>query len=260
VLGDEGLDIGPWEKAQLGSSLSPPYKIKLETFEGPLDLLLYLIKKEQVSIYDIPIARITEQYLDYLRMMEELDIAVASEFLVMAATLIYIKSKMLLPPDPLTEDLEEADDPRRPLVEQLIEHQKYKVAAEMLWSRAELEQGIFTRGPLETDETNPEIAATVFDLFKSFLQVMERLKERQEITIAREEITLAEKMSEMRALLKVSDRIDVTSLFESARTVRELLILFLAVLELVKQAVIRLMQIERFGRIVAIRRDENAII
>src|SRR6185369_14106338 len=106
------------------------YKVKLSMFEGPLDLLLYLIRKEEVSIYDIPIARLTEQYLEYLRLMEELDVGVAGEFLVMAATLIHIKTKMLLPRDPLAPgDADELEDPRRELVERLLEHQRYKAVA-----------------------------------------------------------------------------------------------------------------------------------
>src|SRR5262245_5459477 len=114
------------------------YKVKLEVFEGPLDLLLYLIKKEEVSIYDIPIARITEQYLDYVRAMQELDIGVAGEFLVMAATLIHIKTQMLLPRDP--DALEgESEDPRNELVYQLLEHQKFKGAANVLHQRAMME-------------------------------------------------------------------------------------------------------------------------
>jgi segregation and condensation protein A len=234
-------------------SSTSAYKVKLEVFEGPLDLLLFLIKKEEVSIYDIPIARITEQYLDYLRLMEDLDIAVASDFLVMAAMLIYIKSKMLLPPGPTAAGEEEVEDPRQELVQRLLEYQKYKAAAEMLWSKAEVEQGVFTRGPVETDEANPEIAATTFDLFQAFMGMMDRLKERKELVIARDEITTAEKIAEIQTLLQANARVDVTALFESARTRRELLTLFLAVLELVKEMVIRLLQTERFGRIIAVK-------
>jgi segregation and condensation protein A len=238
---------------ELPSSSSSAYKVKLEVFEGPLDLLLFLIKKEQVSIYDIPIARITEQYLEYLRVMEELDIAVAGDFLVMAAMLIYIKSKMLLPPDPTAEGEEEIEDPRQELVQRLLEYQKYKAAAEVLWSKAEVEQGVFTRGLIETDESNPEISATTFDLFKAFLRTMERLKARREMVIVRDEITTAEKIAEIQKLLSASDRLDITELFETARTRRELLTMFLAVLELVKEMVIRLLQTERFGQIIAVK-------
>lgn len=249
-----------WE-AEPDREPSQRYTVKLDIFEGPLDLLLHLIKKEQVSIYDIPIARITEQYLEYLRRMEELDLTIASEYLVMAATLIYIKSKMLLPRDPAQmTDAEDEEDPRRELVQRLLEYQKYKAAAELLWSRAEREQAVFTRGPLETDDANPEVNVTLFDLFRAFQRAMERLKERQELIIAREEITMAEKIAELRVLLEREERLDITALFEAARSRRELLILFLAVLELVRAAVIRLVQTERFGRILALRAHASAEI
>ncbi len=227
------------------------YTVKLEIFEGPLDLLLHLIKKEQVSIYDIPIARITEQYLDYLRRMEALDLTIASDYLVMAATLIYIKSKMLLPTPVFADDVEE-EDPRRELVQRLLEYQRYKAAAEFLWSRAEREHAAFPRGRLETDDANPEVNATVFDLLRAFQRTLERLRQRQELVIAREEITMAEKIAELRALLRERRRVDITALFETARSRREALILFLAVLELVRIALIRLVQTERFGRILGL--------
>src|SRR5262245_50489134 len=134
---------------------SDSYRVKLEIFEGPLDLLLYLIKKDEIDIYDIPIARITEQYLAYLELMQELDIAVAGDFLVMASTLIYIKSKTLLPPEPKLDGEEDlGDDPRAELVERLLEYQKFKSAAQMLYSRGEIESACYTRGPLETDSSN----------------------------------------------------------------------------------------------------------
>ena len=127
-------------------------KLVLGEFAGPLDLLLYLIRQEQVSIYDIPIARITDEYLRYLRLMQGMDITMASDFLVMAAQLIEIKSRMLLPRDPtISEDEQNADDPRRELVERLLEHQKYKAAAELLWSRATVERAVYTLAPMETD-------------------------------------------------------------------------------------------------------------
>src|SRR5215471_13757838 len=149
------------------------YKVKLPTFEGPLDLLLFLIKKEEVSIYDIPIARITEQYLEYLRAMQELDISLAGEFLLMAATLIHIKSQMLLPRDPDAPQ-EEMEDPRADLVNQLLEHQKFLSVANVFHQRAMLEAATFTRAVMETDENNPEIAATVFQLFEVFREVLAR--------------------------------------------------------------------------------------
>src|SRR5258705_4688287 len=135
---------------------SDQLKVTLGDFEGPLDLLLYLIREEQVNIYDIPIARITDEYLRYLNLMQELDLTVAGDFLVMAAQLIELKSRMLLPRDPLAEE-EEVLDPRAELVNRLLEHEKFKAAAEMLWSRATVEQAVFKRAEIETDKTNPEV-------------------------------------------------------------------------------------------------------
>jgi len=238
---------------ELAESSTSAYNVKLEVFEGPLDLLLHLIKKEQVSIYDIPIARITEQYLEYLHLMHEMDIAIAGDFLVMAATLIYIKTKMLLPYDPLTTEESEEDDPRRELVRQLLEYQKYKAAAEMLWSKAEVEQAVFTRPPVQIEEAELEIAATVYDLFEAFRRAMERLKTRIDLEIEREEITMAEKILEIRQQLESADRLDVTELFDRAQSKPELITIFLALLELVKQSLIRLVQRTAFGQILAVK-------
>src|SRR5256712_13896958 len=130
---------------------SDELKIALGEFEGPLDLLLYLIRQEQINIYDIPIARITNEYLRYLNLMQELDLTMAGDFLVMAAQLIELKSRMLLPRDPLAE-AEEEIDPRADLVDLLLEHEKFKAAAQMLWSRATVEQAVFTRAEIETDK------------------------------------------------------------------------------------------------------------
>ncbi len=129
-------------------------KLTLGEFAGPLDLLLYLIRREEANIFDIPIAKITDEYLRYIKLLEGIDIAVAAEFLVMAATLIEIKSRMLLPQEPIVKGEDELEDPRQILINQLLEHQKFKNAAEMLWSRATVEQAIFTRGQIESDENN----------------------------------------------------------------------------------------------------------
>src|SRR6185295_19070628 len=136
-------------------------------FEGPLDLLLHLIRQEQVSIYDIPVARIADEYLRYLQAMQDMDMAVAGDFLVMDATLIELKTKMLLPRDPFAAP-EELEDPRKDLVDQLLEYQKYKAAAQMLWSRATVERAVFKRAELETDKNNPEVSVGLFDLLKVF--------------------------------------------------------------------------------------------
>jgi segregation and condensation protein A len=230
------------------------YRVRLEVFEGPLDLLLYLIRKEEVSIYDIPIARITEQYLGYLRDMQELDIGVAGEFLVMAATLIQIKSQMLLPRDPSALD-EAAGDPRAELVYQLLEHQKFKAAANMLHQRATIESAVFARATLEFGRDNQEVAATVFQLFEIFREVLDRQRAITEIEIARDEMTMAEKIAEIKLLLLDSAEISARQLFERARSRRELVLTFLAVLELVKELEIRFLQTEVFGDILLIKRE-----
>jgi segregation and condensation protein A len=235
------------------------YRVHLEDFDGPLDLLLYLIRKEELSIYDIPIARITEQYLDYMRLMDELDIGVAGEFLVMAATLIHIKSKMLLPRDPTQSgDPEDLEDPRQELVDRLLEHQRYKAAAEMLYQRGEMEREAFPRVPAEEERVNDEVNATVFDLLTAFREIVLRAQALVEIEIARDEVTLAQKLAEVRGLVEAHDGISVRVLFERAKSRRELVITLLAVLELVKLSIIRITQEEAFGEIYARRREVSA--
>ncbi|MEW6734077.1 MAG: segregation/condensation protein A [Acidobacteriota bacterium] len=231
------------------------YKVRLDVFEGPLDLLLYLIKKEEIDIYDIPIARITTQYLEYLRLMRELDIDVAGEFLVMAATLIHIKSKLLLPNEPEQQsELEAWQDPRQELVHRLLEHKKFKSAAEMLWSRAEVEQAVFTRAVLDSDLENPEVAATVFDLVEIFKKILERRRDQIEVEIAHDQITMAQKVAEIREIFKDQIEISVTDLFAATNSRHELVITFLAILELVKEYVIKLIQEQPFSEIRAVRR------
>lgn len=236
------------------------YRVKLEIFEGPLDLLLYLIKKDEVDIRDIPIAHITEQYLDYLRLMEELDIAVAGDFLVLAATLIYIKSKLLLPPSPKTageEDLTE--DPRAELVERLLEYQKYKAAAQLLHTRGELEAASYARGRLDTDRHNPEVAATVLDLLRVFQDMLKRQQSQLKMEIERDEMTMTEKLAQISQLLDERTEINVRELFARSRSKRELILTFLAFLELVKGLRISLVQSELFGEIFARKRTAPAL-
>jgi segregation and condensation protein A len=230
------------------------YKVKLSMFEGPLDLLLFLIRKEEVSIYDIPIARITEQYLEYLRAIQELDIGVAGEFLVMAATLIHIKTQMLLPRDP-DAPAEEIEDPRAELVYQLLEHQKFKGVANLLHQRAMMEAAAFGRASMETDDDNPEVAATVFQLFEVFKEVMDRRQAVSEIEIARDEMTMAEKIAEIKLMLNESTEVSARALFERARSRREMVLIFLSILELVKELVIRFRQSGTFGDIIIVNRE-----
>jgi segregation and condensation protein A len=225
-------------------------KIVLGEFEGPLDLLLHLIRQEQVSIYDIPVARITDEYLRYLQTMHEMDIAVAGDFLVMAATLIELKTKMLLPRDPLAAPVED-DDPRHDLVNQLLEYQKYKAAAQMLWSRATVEQAIFKRAELETDKNNPEVAVGLFDLLKVFQNILARHKEEVLLEIEREEISMAEMLERLRNMVLSTGELNLRVFFERARTRRELVVAFLSVLELVRTTEIKLFQRNTFGEIIA---------
>jgi segregation and condensation protein A len=227
-------------------------KLVLGEFAGPLDLLLYLIRQEQVDIYDIPIARITDTYLKYLRAMQSMDITVASDFLVMAATLIEIKSRMLLPRDPATSGEEAAeDDPRRELVERLLEHQKFRAAAQMLWSRSTVEQAVYMRAPMETDKNNPEVAAGAFDLLRVFQEILARKKEEVLLEIERDEVTMAEMLERLRNAVFSAGELNLRDFFERAETRRELVLAFLSVLELVRTTEVRLFQTQTFGDIVA---------
>jgi len=227
-------------------------KLYLGEFAGPLDLLLYLIRQEQVDIYDIPIARITDEYLRYLRLMQDMDIAVASEFLVMAAQLIEIKSKMLLPPDPVADAaLAEGEDPRNELIKQLLEHQKFKAAAQMLWSRSTVEGAVYVRAPIETDKANPEMSAGVFDLLKVFQEILARKKQEVLLEIERDEISMAEMLERLRNMILSAGELNLRLFFERAETRHELILAFLSVLEIVRTSEIVLVQTTTFGDIVA---------
>src|SRR5437773_3310773 len=167
-------------------------KISLPLYEGPLDLLLDLIRGQKLDVYDIPIAKITEQYLEYLHLMEELDVDVASEFLVIAAQLIYIKSRMLLPPDPDAVDAE-AEDPRAELVRRLLEYEKFKNAAQMLYQREMIENASWNNAgavPFAEEEMEPQVAVGLFDLLAAFRDIIERAKERPLMQVDREEFSI----------------------------------------------------------------------
>ena len=225
-------------------------KLHLGEFAGPLDLLLYLIRQEQVDIYDIPVARITDEYLRYIQVMKQMDITVVSEFLVMAAQLIEIKSKMLLPPDPLAAAGEEdQEDPRKELIDRLLEHQKFKAAAQMLWSRATVEQGVFTRAPIETDKSNPEVAVGVFDLLRVFQEILARKKQEVLLEIERDEVTMAQMLERLRNMILSAGELNLRQFFERAESRRELVLAFLSVLELVRTTEVRLTQEKTFGDI-----------
>jgi len=238
------------EQPQIVAESSDELKIKLGAFAGPLDLLLYLIKQEQANIFDIPVARITDEYLKYVRLMKSLDIAVAADFLVMAATLIEIKSKMLLPRDPFAAPEEEFEDPRQELVDRLLEYEKYKSAAQMLYERTTIEQAVFPRGRIETDENNAEVDASVFDILTVFQKILARHRDEIQMEIQREEISLADMIKALKKRIFDELELSVTAFFEEMHSKRELVTAFIAVLEIVRTEGIRLIQIKTFGDIV----------
>lgn len=225
-------------------------KLTLGSFAGPLDLLLFLIRQEQANIFEIPIAKITDEYLKYIRLMEKLDISVAGDFLVMAATLIEIKSKMLLPREIIEENEEDEKDPLKDLVSRLVEYEKYKNAAQMLWEKTTVEQSIFQRGKIETDENNLEINATVFDLLKVFQKILAKQKEEVQMEIAREEMSLSDMLANLHQQLKAHKTFNVTEFFEQMHTKRELVLAFMAILEIVRTETIKLLQTDIFGEII----------
>jgi len=229
-----------------------PDEIKLELgkFAGPLDLLLYLIKREEANIFDIPIAKITAEYLKYIRLMKSLDISLAADFLVMAATLIEIKSKMLLPRDVFDETEDETEDPRKQLADRLLEYERYKSAAQMLYERSTVEQAIFPRGRIESDENNAETNATVFDLLTIFQKILAHRTEEIQLEIEREEVSLADMLQNLKKRIYETKELNLLAFFEEMHTRRELVTAFIAVLEIVRTESVKLMQTTTFGDII----------
>jgi segregation and condensation protein A len=224
------------------------FRIQLGTFEGPLDLLLHLIKKHELDILDLPIAFVTERYLDYLQMMQELDLDVASEYLLMAATLAHIKSKMLLPQNPL-EEVEEQDDgyvadPRAELIRRLLEYQKYRAAAEQLGARPIAGRDVFGRGS-QTEEAQGTAPLAPIDLYKlldAFGAILKRVKGRVALEVTAEQITIGERISQLSELLRTKRGCTFDELFASDRTRYEVIVTFLALLEMTKLRITRVYQ------------------
>jgi segregation and condensation protein A len=235
---------------------APPPPVKIETYEGPLDLLLDLVRKQQMNIYDIPIAKITKQYLDYIRMLEELNIDVAGEFIFMAATLIYIKSRLLLPPDP-TAPPEGLGDPRADLVHRLLEHEQFKIAAEMLQSKRMVEDASWSRpgiGEFTEAEDEPGLAVSVFDLISTFREILELTRKRAQMEIRREEVTVAQMIEHVKQfLIGHAGPVPLEDLVAGYAWRQALIALLLALLELVRLRAIRLRQKELFAPITAQR-------
>ncbi len=228
------------------------YKVKLDVFEGPLDLLLHLIKKEEVDIHDIPIAKVTKQYLEYLEFMKLLDLNIAGEFLVMAATLMQIKSKMLLPPETRPEDEKPEEDPREELVKRLLEYKKFKEAAGQLHARQALQKDVFGRkvppdAKLKDEDEDIYFEASVFDLIGAFNKVMKEVPKELFYQVIKDEYTVEEKMHDIFHILVKNKSVKFTDLFRSLNDKSEIITTFLAVLELMRLREIIVTQNKLFG-------------
>ncbi len=233
------------------------YKVSLDVFEGPLDLLLYLIKKEELNIYDIPMARITEQYLEYVELMELMDLEIAGEFLVMAATLMHIKSRTLLPPEAIVEE-EDETDPRAELVRQLLEYKRFKEAAQGL-KEFELKRSLlFSRFGIEADfenTGNPFERVSLFELIAAFSKVLKELQPAMVHEVVKDEFTVGDKVQEITFRLKQTHKIYFSQLFSAAKNRYEVITTFLALLELIRLKTVSVDQPEEFGEI-EIRKGE----
>ena len=241
------------------------YKVRLEMFEGPLDLLLYLIKKDQVNIYDIPIAQVTEQYLQYLDMIKLLDLDKIGDFLVMAATLMQIKSKMLLPPDPAAQEQPE-EDPRDELVRRLLEYQKFKEIAEDLRSKEITRQDLFAR--VVGEETTRELRegaqevyfeASLFDLITAFTKVLKNVPREVFYEVIKEEHTVDKKIHDILHMLLEQSKVLLSDLFGKAKSRMEIIVTFMAILELIRLREIMALQRRLFDEIEIVRNKENMV-
>src|SRR5712672_4132289 len=233
--------------------MASPYKIHLDTYDGPLDLLLDLIKKQEIDIHNIPIAKITGQYLEYLHKLEQLDMDISADFIYMAATLIYIKSKMLLPPAPLAGP-EESEDPRADLVQRLVEHEKFKSAAQLLHQRQQIEEHVWSkpdRSLYEGEGSEGELIVSLVDLVKVFQQVLERRKEVSRIELQHEQFTVAQMIAQLRGQILASDdsSVNLVKFFEACPSRHAMIVAFLAVLEMVKLQAVAIVQEKQFGEI-----------
>ena len=231
------------------------YEIKLDIFEGPLDLLLYLIRKNEIDIYNIPIALITGQYLSYLDLMRSLNLDLAGEYLVLASTLVHIKSKLLLPPAEGEGEEEEGEDPRKELVRQLLEYQAFKEAALHLDERPVLERDVFTRGaltedPVSSGEEEEEMTEVdIFELVSAFRRIIAGLDLREDLEIDAEKMSLTDRINEILEKLSEQGQITFAELLGDRVDRRRIIYTFLAILELMKLRMIRAYQSGPFGAI-----------
>jgi segregation and condensation protein A len=240
----------------MGSFLTrDDYKVELDIFEGPLDLLLYLIRKDELNVHDIPIARITQQYLEYLDLMKMLDLNIAGEFVLMAATLMHIKSRMLLPPSERPEDEDEGveEDPRLELVRQLLEYKRFKEVAQDLQTLEVEQAATFSRNEedrsLAAAAERPLAEVSIFDLLAAFSEVFKRAAELPTSEILEDEVKVADKIREVRELLQHTDVVRFLELFRPGSTRMEIVATFLAMLELIRLKAILVFQRRPFGPI-----------
>lgn len=241
-----------------------PIRLENVNFEGPLDLLLHLIKKHEVNIYDIPIALITSQYLDTLKLMQDLNLDIAGEFLVMAATLIHIKSKMLLPRPETAASVEGDDeDPRDALVRRLLEHQKFKAAAELLHEREQLRAAQWQRpdervATIAGDEYEPELEVDLFSLLSAFQSVVQRAKQRPTVVLPAEEMPVEVRIQQLMERLSETEACGFEELFADVHERSGLIVTFLALLEMIRLKLVRVFQSGSFGPIRVYKRPRPA--
>jgi segregation and condensation protein A len=236
--------------------VSLPLNFRLERYEGPLDLLLDLIRKQEIDIKDIPIATITSQYLQYMEEARVMDVDLSAEFIYMAATLIHIKSRMLLPRDPaLEKEGETTDDPRRELVNRLLEHERFKNAAEMLQQKRLIEENVWSNPQLKLflpEDSDSGLSVTLFDLVKAFGELLERTKNRPVYEVEAADVTVSDMIGYVRnRFLEMAPEapLFILRVFEEQRTRRSMIVLFLAVLELVRMQAVTVAQKDLFGEI-----------
>jgi len=241
------------------------YKLKLDIFEGPLDLLLFLIKKDDIDIADIPIASITDQYMRYIEMMKMLDLDIVGDFLVMAATLMQIKSKMLLPPDPDAQE-EEEEDPRNELVLRLQEYKKFKEIADALKEKELLRKNFFSR--TVDEETKKQLKeeakeiffeASLFDLINALSDALKKVPEEVIHEIITEEYTVEQKIHDILHHLLDRSRTSLKGLFQMAKCKMEMIVTFLAILELIRLKEIKAVQKRTFDDIEILRNTDNMV-
>src|SRR5271163_70549 len=235
--------------------VASPLNFHLEQYDGPLDLLLDLIRKQQINIYDIPIASITQQYLEYMQRALQLDIELSSEFVYMAATLIHIKSRMLLPKDPELDKISPEEDPRQELVDRLLEHERFKNAAEMLQQKRMVEDASWSNPQMAqflAQSEEPELAVSLFDLVKTLQTVLERAKNRPVYEVGREDVSIPDMIRYLERVfseLRTGESLPAGELFERQGSRRAMICLFLAMLELVRRQALMLTQKDAFGDI-----------